>query len=248
MIKTKENRNAEDIAGRGNLAASLGIEVLNAKTDNPFRIFKSDKFGSVRTATMQGKHYFAATDVAVALGYKVPEKAIRTHCKGVSVLDTPTDGGIQPVNYISEPDLYRLVIRSKLPAAEDFADWVFEDVLPAINRTGVYVKATQPTPQTQLQTAAQFIDQIIDDPIAYTMLSNKIAARIKPSIVTDIALQASREALLINTTRLNKIDHDVERMVRNQLDLSRQIDDLSLQIRELKKPAKNYRIVAVEAI
>jgi hypothetical protein len=78
------------------------------------------------------------------------------------------------------------------------------------------------------------------------MLSNKIAGRIKPSIVTDIALQASREALLINTTRLNKIDHDVERMVRNQLDLSRQIDDLSRQIRELKKPAKNYRIVAVE--
>ena len=141
MTKTKETEKAEDIAGRGNLAKSLGTEVLNARTDNPFRIFQSDKFGSVRTATMQGRHYFAATDVATALGYKVPEKAIRTHCKGVSVLDTPSAGGMQRVNYISEPDLYRLVIRSKLPAAEEFADWVFEDVLPAINRTGIYVKA-----------------------------------------------------------------------------------------------------------
>ncbi|HJK49983.1 MAG TPA: hypothetical protein O0X43_02980, partial [Methanocorpusculum sp.] len=80
------------------------------------------------------------------------------------------------------------------------------------------------------------------------VLSTKIAARIKPSIVTDIALQASREALLLNTTRINKIDHDVERIVRNQLDISRQLDDLNRQIRELKRPAKNYRIVAVEAI
>lgn len=242
MTTTKKTQNASPVTTTKK-NEETGIDILNVRADNPFRIFQSDKFGSVRTATMQGKHYFAATDVAVALGYKVPEKAIRTHCKGVSVLDTPTDGGIQPVNYISEPDLYRLVIRSKLPAAEDFADWVFEDVLPAINRMGAYNK-----PQTQLQTAAQFIDQILDDPIAYTILSNKITGRIKPSIVTDIALQASREALLINTTRLNKIDHDVECMARNQLDIARQLDDLSRQIHELKKPAKNYKIIAVEAV
>ena len=60
--------------------------------------------------------------------------------------------------------------------------------------------------------------------------------------------QASREALLLNTTRINKIDHDVERIARTQLDISRQLDDLNRQIRELKRPAKNYRIVAVEAI
>ena len=53
---------------------------------------------------------------------------------------------------------------------------------------------------------------------------------------------------MLNTTRINKIDHDVERIARNQLDISRQLDDLNRQIRELKRPAKNYRIVAVEAI
>lgn len=237
MTKTKENGNAEDIAGRGNWAKSLGTEVLNAQT---FNFMGTD----VRVVVRDGEPWFVASDVCKALG-------ISKSRNSVALLDDDEKGahsmgslgGQQETSIISEAGMYTLALRSRKPQAKPFRRWVTHEVLPAINRTGAYTK-----PQTQLQTAAQFIDQIIDDPIAYTILSNKIVGRIKPSIVTDIALQASREALLINTTRLNKIDHDVERMVRNQLDLSRQLDELSRQIRELKIPAKNYRIVAVEAI
>ncbi|MCZ0859904.1 Bro-N domain-containing protein [Methanocorpusculum sp. MG] len=235
MTKTKETKDAEDIAGCGNEAKSLGTEVLNART---FNFMGTD----VRVVMKDDEPWFVAPDVCAALGISNNRDALRAlddDEKGVGISDTL--GGRQEINIISEAGMYTLALRSRKPQAKPFRRWVTHEVLPAINRTGAYTK-----PQTQLQTAAQFIDQIIDDPIAYTILSNKIAGRIKPSIVTDIALQASREALLINTTRINKIDHDVERIARNQLDISRQLDDLSRQIRELKKPSKNYRIVAVE--
>lgn len=234
MTKTKETKNAEKNAGCGNEAISLGTEVLNSQTFN----FMGK---NVRVVMKDNEPWFVASDVCDVLGLQNPTKSI-------SSLDEDERsyfklGRQGDANTISEAGMYTLALRSRKPQAKPFRRWVAHEVLPAINRTGSYA-----IPQTQLQTAAQIIDQICDDPITCTVLSTKIAARIKPSIVTDIALQASREALLLNTTRINKIDHDVERIVRNQLDISRQLDDLNRQIRELKRPAKNYRIVAVEAI
>ena len=234
MTKTKETKNAEKNAGCGNEAISLGTEVLNSQTFN----FMGK---NVRVVMKDNEPWFVASDVCDVLGLQNPTKSI-------SSLDEDERsyfklGRQGDANTISEAGMYTLALRSRKPQAKPFRRWVTHEVLPAINRRGSYA-----IPQTQLQTAAQIIDQICDDPITCTVLSTKIAARIKPSIVTDIALQASREALLLNTTRINKIDHDVERIVRNQLDISRQLDDLNRQIRELKRPAKNYRIVAVEAI
>lgn len=234
MTKTKETKNAEKNAGCGNEAISLGTEVLNSQTFN----FMGK---NVRVVMKDNEPWFVASDVCDVLGLQNPTKSI-------SSLDEDERSNFKlgrqgDANTISEAGMYTLALRSRKPQAKPFRRWVTHEVLPAINRTGSYA-----IPQTQLQTAAQIIDQICDDPITCTVLSTKIAARIKPSIVTDIALQASREALLLNTTRINKIDHDVERIVRNQLDISRQLDDLNRQIRELKRPAKNYRIVAVEAI
>lgn len=85
---------------------------------------------------------FVAYDVAEALGYKNKRQAIADHCKGVVKHDPlSTKGGKQKVRVIDEPDLYRLIFGSKLKSAEQFQDWVFEDVLPAIRKTGQY---TQP--------------------------------------------------------------------------------------------------------
>ena len=234
MTKTKETKNAEKNAGCGNEAISLGTEVLNSQSFN----FMGK---NVRVVMKDNEPWFVASDVCDVLGLQNPTKSI-------SSLDEDERSNFKlgrqgDANTISEAGMYTLALRSRKPQAKPFRRWVTHEVPPAINRTGSYA-----IPQTQLQTAAQIIDQICDDPITCTVLSTKIAARIKPSIVTDIALQASREALLLNTTRINKIDHDVERIARNQLDISRQLDDLNRQIRELKRPAKNYRIVAVEAI
>ncbi len=82
---------------------------------------------------VDGKPYFVGTDVAVRLGYADPARALSQHCKGIvkrSPLLTP--GGLQVVRVIDETDVFRLIMRSQLPSAERFSDWVFEEVLPTI--------------------------------------------------------------------------------------------------------------------
>lgn len=106
---------------------------------NEIKIFNNEEFGSVRVMEINGKTWFMGNDVASALGYSDTAKAIRTHCKGVAEMDTPTNGGIQKVKYISEGDIYRLVVKSKLPKAEKFESWIFDEVLPTIRKTGGYV-------------------------------------------------------------------------------------------------------------
>lgn len=88
---------------------------------------------------IDGKEYFPATQCAVLLGYKNPQEAIREKCKGVRKTLTPTNGGTQTVNYIPEGDLYRLIVSSKLPKAEEFERWVFDTVIPQIRHNGGYI-------------------------------------------------------------------------------------------------------------
>lgn len=105
---------------------------------NEIQIFSNEEFGQVRTVEIDGKPYFAASDVATALGYVNPRKAIIDHCKGVTKCDTPTNSGVQAINYIPEGDIYRLIVSSKLPSAEKFEKWVFDEVIPSIRKTGGY--------------------------------------------------------------------------------------------------------------
>ncbi|MGB3742463.1 MAG: Bro-N domain-containing protein [Castellaniella sp.] len=101
--------------------------------------FDFDQHSVRAVADEDGRAWFVGSDVAEALGYAEPGRAIRQHCKGgAKHTPLPTAGGIQDVRLISEPDLYRLVVGSRLPAAERFERWVFEDVLPTIRRTGSY--------------------------------------------------------------------------------------------------------------
>lgn len=102
------------------------------------QIFENRDFGQVRTIEIDGKPYFVAGDIANALGYANPRKAIQDHCKGVTKRDTLTNGGKQSITYIPEGDVYRLIIRSKLPSAERFERWVFDEVIPSIRKTGGY--------------------------------------------------------------------------------------------------------------
>ena len=96
---------------------------------------------AIRTALDEatGEPLFVGKDVCEVLGYANPSDAMNLHCKGVAKrypLQTP--GGVQEMRALREPDLYRLVIGSNLPAAEKFEAWVFEEVLPSIRKTGKY--------------------------------------------------------------------------------------------------------------
>lgn len=103
-------------------------------------IFKNNDFGEVRTLEQDGKTLFCGSDVAKALGYAIPSKAVNTHCKGVSKMEVPTNGGTQQMLFIPEGDLYRLIVNSKLPSAEKFERWVFDEVIPTVRKHGLYAK------------------------------------------------------------------------------------------------------------
>lgn len=105
---------------------------------NELKVFSNSEFGELGVMLIDGKEYFPATQCAKLLGYARPADAISAHCKGVCVLPTPSSGGVQNTKYIPEGDLYRLIIRSRLPAAERFERWVFDEVLPSIRKSGGY--------------------------------------------------------------------------------------------------------------
>ena len=106
---------------------------------NHVEIFKNPEFGSVRIIDENGKYLFCGTDVARALGYARPNEAVSKHCRGTLKRRTPTAGGIQEMLFIPEGDVYRLIVHSKLPSAERFECWVFDEVLPSIRKHGAYM-------------------------------------------------------------------------------------------------------------
>lgn len=124
---------------------------------NELQIFNSGEFGEIRTIEIDGKPYFVGTDVAKALGYNNPRDAVSRHCKGVVKHDTPTSSGVQSMSYINEGDLYRLIMKSKLPSAEKFESWVMDEVLPTIRKTGSYRKPLTTVEQIQV-IATGFLD------------------------------------------------------------------------------------------
>ena len=104
-----------------------------------FQIFESEEFGQVRVvAGEDGAPWFIAKDVAEVLGYKDPDQAIRKHCKSTKSYPVESTGQVRYLKIIPESDVYRLIMRSKLPQAEAFQDWVTTDILPTIRKHGAY--------------------------------------------------------------------------------------------------------------
>ncbi|MTV23047.1 phage antirepressor [Staphylococcus delphini] len=104
------------------------------------QVFQNSQFGELEILTIDNKEWFPAIKVAEILGYTNPRKAIRDHAKekGVTIRSVLSNGGNQNKKFIDEGNLYRLISRSKLPQAEQFEEWVFDEVLPAIRKHGVY--------------------------------------------------------------------------------------------------------------
>ena len=105
---------------------------------------ENELFGQVRFTIIEGKEYAVGKDVAVALGYKDASSAISKHCKnGIkTMLEAPCQNGNMvktQTTLIPEGDIYRLIMKSKLPESEKFESWVFDEVLPQIRQTGGYI-------------------------------------------------------------------------------------------------------------
>ena len=128
-------------------------------------IFNSPEFGEIRTIEEDGKVLFCGSDVAKALGYKNPTKAIADHCKGTVERRTNDSlGRQQNMKFIPEGDIYRLAAKSELPGAERFESWIFDEVLPSIRKNGGYIAGQESmTPEELMAAALIMANKTIED-------------------------------------------------------------------------------------
>ena len=185
---------------------------------NSLLLFNNPEFGEIRISKSEsGEPLLCLLDVANALGYLRPADAVNDHCKGVVILPTPTSGGIQQIKFGSEGNVYRLVMRSKLPDAEKFQDWVCEEVLPSLRKHGGYltpekIEEVLLNPDTIIRLATQLklvneekeierrekdkFRQIVND-------QSKEISNARPKVLFADAVMASGQSVLIG--ELSKI-------------------------------------------
>ena len=127
---------------------------------NKLTIMTNELFGEVRFAEIDGKPYAVANDVAKALGYANPSKATNDHCRNsIKIWGNDSLGRRQEFKAIPEGDIYRLIIRSKLPGADKFERWVFDEVIPQIRKTGGYIPVTKEMSDAEIMAKALLISQ-----------------------------------------------------------------------------------------
>lgn len=167
---------------------------------NELQIFNNNQFGEIRTIDEGDKVLLCGSDIAKALGYTNPSKALADHCRCVTKCYIPHPQAPNKeieMSFIPEGDVYRLITHSKLPTAEKFEHWVFDEVLPSIRKHGVYA-----TPTT--------IEQLIADPAnaikVFSALKQEQERRKEleetvtlnaPKVLFADAVQASRDSCLI---------------------------------------------------
>lgn len=176
------------------------------------QVFSSEQFGSLRTYEENGQILFCGKDVAKALGYKNPNKAIGDHCRGITKRYPIQDslGRTQEAVFITEPDLYRLITHSKLPTAEKFERWVFEEVLPAIHRTGGYMVAKQDETPEQIMARAVLVAQDtierqkrqIDELKPKALFADAVAASDGTCLIGELAKMIRQNGVNIGQNRL----------------------------------------------
>lgn len=170
------------------------------------KVFQNDKFGNIRVVLISGKEHFCAKDIATCLGYSNQRDAVNRHCKGVvkhdMVSETTNQHGVTShqvvsMSFIPEGDVYRLIAHSKLPSAEKFESWIFDEVLPSIRQHGAYM--TEQTLEKAL-TSPDFLIELA------TKLKEEQEARAKaelkieqdkPKVIFADAVSTSKTSILI---------------------------------------------------
>ncbi|AWB46967.1 DNA-binding protein [Paenibacillus sp. CAA11] len=197
------------------------------------KVFNHEQFGGIQVVTLAGKVMFGATQVARTLGYSNPQKAIRDHCKSDgctnrSVIDPL--GRSQMVKFITEGNVYRLIARSKLPSAEKFECWIFEEVLPSIRKNGMYAT-----------------DSLLDDPDlllkTVTKLTEERRARLeaeKKAAFLQAETEAQAEIIEEQAGRLTYLDKILQST--DTMNVTQIAADYGLTARQLNEILKEERI------
>ena len=176
------------------------------------QIFNNELFGEIRTLEDEnGKILFCGSDVAKALGYAKPHNAISNHCKDVTLKQGNDNlGRPQEMTFITEGDVYRLIAHSKLPAAEQFEHWVFDEVLPTIRKTGGYVANENNFIETYLPFADENTKTLFRLTLDTVRQQNELIAKQSKQIeeerpLVEFADHVSNSTNLIDVGELSKL-------------------------------------------
>lgn len=166
---------------------------------NQLKIFEKAEFGSVRVVTYNNEPWFVASDVAKALGYERPNDAVNAHCKKLNKFSYGNSPqGAMPYNIIPESDVYRLVMRSNLPGAVEFQDWVVEEILPSIRKTGGYMAAKpDDTPESIMARAVLVAQETIERLKSHTEKLESRVEEMRPKELFADSVSASESSILV---------------------------------------------------
>ena len=169
--------------------------------------FTSEQFGTVRTVERDGKVLFCGKDVATALGYKDTTNALKQHCRGVANHHPIVDqlGREQHARFITQGDLYRLIASAKLPSAQKFESWVFDEVLPSIRKRGGYMAAREDETPEQIMARALMLakdtmdrqKREIDELRPKAMFADAVAASDGTCLVGELAKMLTQSGFRI---------------------------------------------------
>lgn len=180
---------------------------------NDLKIYENKEFGEIRTVNIDGEPWFVGKDVAAALGYNNPQKAIRDHVddEDVTVNKTFTVNGTM-ATLINESGLYSLVISSKLPNAKRFKRWVTSEVLPSIRKNGGYIAGQENMTDDELMARALQVaqnkilerDKQIETMKPKAIFADAVAASHTSILIGDLAKLISQNGVNIGQKRLFK--------------------------------------------
>lgn len=176
---------------------------------NELKIFENEMFGTVRTIKENDKVLFCGSDMAKALDYTNPRKAILDHCRCVTKRDIPhpqSKDKMIEMSFIPESDVYRLIVQSKLSSADKFERWIFDDVLPTIRQTGGYVANEDLFINTYLPYADENTKKLFKLNLQTISQLNNIIAKQKPLV--DFAETVSSTKDIIDMNKMAKLLND----------------------------------------
>lgn len=164
------------------------------------QIFKNDDCGEIRIVEENGKVWFCSKDVATALGYADTKKAVIQHCKEDGVAIYPlidSMGREQQAKFINEGNVYRLITHSKLPSAQKFESWVFDEVIPSIHKHGAYMTGeTLEKALTSPDFLIELATKLKEEQAKRIELENKIEED-KPRVLFAQAVETSKSTILV---------------------------------------------------
>ena len=164
---------------------------------NELQIFKNAEFGEVRVVEHEGQPWFVASDVAKALGYENPSRDVQRHCKKVNKF-SHTDSVGTPYNIITESDVYRLVMRSNLPKAIEFQDWICEEVIPSLRKTGGYMLTkADDTPEAIMARAVLVAQDTIERLKSHAAKLESRVEEMRPKELFADSVSASESSILV---------------------------------------------------